>query len=148
MQVNITYADKDAEKQMLIATTGVEELEPKKLLTAKQLISAQKLIRSIPVGEQVIEAILTLVTNARPETSKLKTIKNSLAWGPGPRSSQAMMIACRSRAVLQGRLSPSIDDVKALAEPILKHRMNLNYSARADGNSLNKIIDELTRNLK
>ena len=84
----------------------------------------------------------------RPETSKLKTIKNSLAWGPGPRSSQAMMIACRSRAVLQGRLSPSIDDVKALAEPILKHRMNLNYSARADGNSLNKIIDELTRNLK
>ena len=148
MQVNITYADKDAEKQMLIATTGVEELEPKRLLTAKQLISAQKLIRSIPVGEQVIEAILTLVTNARPETSKLKTIKNSLAWGPGPRSSQAMMIACRSRAVLQGRLSPSIDDVKALAEPILKHRMNLNYSARADGNSLNKIIDELTKNLK
>ena len=58
------------------------------------------------------------------------------------------MIACRSRAVLQGRLSPSVDDVKALAEPILKHRMNLNYSARADGNSLTKIIDELTKNLK
>ena len=148
MQVNITYANKEAEKQMLIATTGVNEQEPKKLITAKQLISAQKLIRSIPVGEQVIEAILTLVTNARPETSKLKTIKNSLAWGPGPRSSQAMMIACRSRAVLHGRLSPSVDDVIALAEPILKHRMNINYSARADGNSLNKIIDELTKLIK
>ena len=84
----------------------------------------------------------------RVDPSKLKTIKNSLAWGPGPRSSQAMMIACRSRAVLHGRLSPSVDDVIALAEPILKHRMNLNYSARADGNSLNKIIDELTKLIK
>lgn len=148
MQINITYADKNAEKQMLIATTGTEELAPKKIISSKQLIAAQKLIRSIPVGDQVIEAILDLVTNARPETSKLKTVKNNLSWGPGPRASQSMMIACRARAVMQGRLAPSIDDVIALAEPILKHRMNLNYSARADGNSLSNIISELVRTLK
>ena len=148
MQINITYADKNAEKQMLIATTGTEELAPKKIISSKQLIAAQKLIRSIPVGDQVIEAILNLVTNARPETSKLKTVKNNLSWGPGPRASQSMMIACRARAVMQGRLAPSIDDVIALAEPILKHRMNLNYSARADGNSLSNIISELVRTLK
>ena len=148
MQINITYADKNAEKQMLIATTGTEELAPKKIISSKQLIAAQKLIRSIPVGDQVIEAILDLVTNARPETSKLKTVKNNLSWGPGPRASQSMMIACRARAVMQGRLTPSIDDVIALAEPILKHRMNLNYSARADGNSLSNIISELVRTLK
>ena len=120
----------------------------KKIISSKQLIAAQKLIRSIPVGDQVIEAILDLVTNARPETSKLKTVKNNLSWGPGPRASQSMMIACRARAVMQGRLTPSIDDVIALAEPILKHRMNLNYSARADGNSLSNIISELVRTLK
>jgi len=148
MQINITYADKNAEKQMLIATTGTKELEPKKIITSNQLIEAHKIIRSIPVGDQVIDAILNLVTNARPETSKLKIVKNSLSWGPGPRASQSMMMACRARAVIQGRLSPSIDDVIALAEPILKHRMNLNYSARADGNSLNNVISELVKNLK
>jgi MoxR-like ATPase len=148
MQINITYADKDAEKQMLIATTGTSELEPKKLISSKELVTAQKLIRSIPVGDQVIESILTLVTNARPETSKLKLIRDNLSWGPGPRASQSLMIACRARAVMQGRLVPSIDDVKALAEPILKHRMNLNYSAKADGNSLNNIINELVNLLK
>jgi len=148
MQINITYADKNAEKQMLIATTGTKELEPKKIITSNQLIEAHKIIRSIPVGDQVIDAILNLVTNARPETSKLKIVKNSLSWGPGPRASQSMMMACRARAVIQERLSPSIDDVIALAEPILKHRMNLNYSARADGNSLNNVISELVKNLK
>ena len=148
MQTNITYADKDSEKQMLIATTGTKELAPKKIISSNQLITAQKLIRSIPVGDQVIEAILTLVTNARPETSKLKIVKNSLSWGPGPRASQSLMIACRARAIMQERLSPSIDDVKALAEPILKHRMNLNYTARAEGNSLNNVISELVKLLK
>ena len=148
MQTNITYADKDSEKQMLIATTGTKELAPKKIISSNQLIAAQKLIRSIPVGDQVIEAILTLVTNARPETSKLKIVKNSLSWGPGPRASQSLMIACRARAIMQERLSPSIDDVKALAEPILKHRMNLNYTARAEGNSLNNVISELVKLLK
>jgi MoxR-like ATPase len=148
MQINITYADKKSEKQMLIATTGKEELAPKKIISSKQLIAAQNLIKSIPVGDQVVESILDLVTNARPETSKLKIVKNNLAWGPGPRASQSMMLACRARAVMQGRLTPSIDDVIALAEPILKHRMNLNYSARADGNSLSKVLSELVRNLK
>jgi len=148
MQINITYADKKSEKQMLIATTGKEELAPKKIISSKQLIAVQILIKSIPVGDQVVESILDLVTNARPETSKLKIVKNNLAWGPGPRASQSMMLACRARAVMQGRLTPSIDDVIALAEPILKHRMNLNYSARADGNSLSKVLSELVRNLK
>ena len=145
---NITYANKKSEKQMLIATTGKEELAPKKIISSKQLITAQNLIKSIPVGDQVVESILDLVTNARPETSKLKIVKNNLSWGPGPRASQSMMLACRARAVMQGRLTPSIDDVIALAEPILKHRMNLNYSARADGNSLSKVLSELVRTLK
>ena len=148
MQINITYPDKDAEKQMLIATTGIKDNEPKKIISSNNLIQAQNLIRSIPVGEKVIEAILNIVRNARPDTSSLKIIKNSLAWGPGPRASQALMTASRARAVLNGRLSPSIDDIINLAEPILKHRMNLNYSAKADGITLNNLIKELIKTIK
>ncbi len=148
MQINITYPDKDAEKQMLIATTGIKDNEPKKIISSNNLIQAQNLIRSIPVGEKVIEAILNIVRNARPDTSSLKIIKNSLSWGPGPRASQALMTASRARAVLNGRLSPSVDDVINLAEPILKHRMNLNYSAKADGITLNNLIKELIKTIK
>ncbi len=148
MQINITYPDKDSEKQMLIATTGIDEKDPKKVLSAKDLIKAQELIRSIPVGEKVIEAILTLVRNARPDTSNLKIVKNNLSWGPGPRASQAFMTATRARAIINGRISPSIDDVISLAEPILKHRMSLNYSAKAEGKTLNDILSELIKTIK
>jgi len=148
MQINITYPDKNSEKQMLIATTGIDEKKPKKVLSAKDLIKAQELIRSIPVGEKVIEAILTLVRNARPDTSNLKIVKNNLSWGPGPRASQAFMTATRARAIINGRISPSIDDVISLAEPILKHRMSLNYSAKAEGKTLNDILSELIKTIK
>jgi len=148
MQINITYPDKDSEKQMLIATTGIDEKDPKKVLSAKDLIKAQELIRSIPVGEKVIEAILTLVRNARPDTSNLKIVKNNLSWGPGPRASQAFMTATRARAIINGRISPSIDDVISLTEPILKHRMSLNYSAKAEGKTLNDILSELIKTIK
>ena len=148
MQINITYPDKNSEKQMLIATTGIDEKKPKKVLSAKDLIKAQELIRSIPVGEKVIEAILTLVRNARPNTSNLKIVKNNLSWGPGPRASQAFMTATRARAIINGRISPSIDDVISLAEPILKHRMSLNYSAKAEGKTLNDILSELIKTIK
>ena len=148
MQINITYPDKDSEKQMLIATTGIEEKDPKKVLSAEDLIKAQVLIRSIPVGEKVIESILTLVRNARPDTSNLKIVKNNLSWGPGPRASQAFMNATRARAIINGRISPSIDDVISLAEPILKHRMSLNYSAKAEGKTLNDILREIIKTIK
>ena len=148
MQINISYPEKDAEKQMLIATTGIKDISPKKIISSSNLIKAQELIRAIPVGEKVIEAILTLVRNARPNTSELNLIKDSLSWGPGPRASQALMTASRARAVLNGRLSPSIDDVVDLAEPVLKHRMNLNYTAKADGKTLNTILNELINTIK
>ena len=148
MQINISYPEKNAEKQMLLATTGIKDVSPKKIISSSNLIKAQELIRSIPVGEKVIEAILTLVRNARPNTSEISIIKDNLSWGPGPRASQALMTASRARAVLNGRLSPSVDDVIDLAEPILKHRMNLNYSAKADGKTLNTILDELIKSIK
>src|SRR5262249_34939491 len=111
--------------------------------STEDLIAAHKLVRQVPVGESVVNAILKLVRAGRPETTDLQDVKDQVAWGPGPRASQALMLASRARALLQGRLSPSVDDVLALARPVLQHRMALNFSARADGKSLPALIDKL-----
>ncbi|MEE8504822.1 MAG: MoxR family ATPase [Kiloniellales bacterium] len=143
MQIDVLYPDKGTERQIMIATTGIEDERPARVMTAKELIEAHRLIRRIPVGDSVVEAILTLVRSGRPDSTELPDIKKHMSWGPGPRASQALMLACRARAVLEGRLSPSVDDVLALAHPILRHRMALNFSARADGVTMDQVIDKL-----
>ncbi|ONG48944.1 AAA family ATPase [Pseudoroseomonas deserti] len=147
LEVEVTYPDAAAERAMLLATTGAAEAKAEAALTAAELLSAQALIRRIPVGEQVLDAILALVRGARPETATLPAVRQHLAWGPGPRAAQALMLACRARAVLDGRLAPSVEDVIALAEPVLRHRMALNFSARADGVKLADVIDALKASL-
>jgi MoxR-like ATPase len=140
LQVDVGYPDLESERQVLIATTGVEEAEPKQVMTAKALLKAQRTIRRVPVGESVVEAILTLVRSGRPETTTLEDVREHVAWAPGPRASQALMLAIRARAVLDGRLTPSVDDVLALAAPVLRHRMALNFAARADGVTVEQVI--------
>ncbi|NOG72942.1 MoxR family ATPase [Roseicella sp. DB1501] len=147
LEVEITYPDEAAERAMLLATTGAQDARPMPALTAAELISAQALIRRIPVGEGVLDAILRLVRGARPETSSLPGIGKQLAWGPGPRAAQALMLATRARAVLDGRLAPSVEDVLALAAPVLRHRMALNFSARAEGVAVADVIETLKAQL-
>ena len=143
MQIDITYTDHDAERRMLIATTGTEEAPPVEAMTGADLVEAQRLLRRIPVGESVVEAILGLVRSGRPDSSDIDEVRRHVAWGPGPRASQALMLAVRGRAILDGRLSPSVDDVVALAGPILRHRMALNFAARAEGVVIGQVIDRL-----
>jgi MoxR-like ATPase len=145
MQVDIHYPDLEAERQIILRTTGLEAPEPKQILNGDDLVAAQKLVKQVPVGESVVNAILKLVRAGRPETTSLAEVKERVAWGPGPRASQALMQAVRARALLQGRLAPSIDDVLALARPVLQHRMALNFGARADGHTLASVIDLLCR---
>jgi MoxR-like ATPase len=147
MQVDISYPSFEAERQIILRTTGVETPEPQQVLTAADLANAQKLVRQVPVGESVVNAILKLVRAGRPETTDIKEVKEQVAWGPGPRASQALMQAVRARALLQGRLSPSVDDVLALARPVLQHRMALNFGARADGFTLPALIETLCRRI-
>ncbi|MEM7169325.1 MAG: MoxR family ATPase [Pseudomonadota bacterium] len=144
LQIDVTYPDLEAERQMLIATTGVTSSDALQVMKADELMGAQRLVRRIPVGETVVEAILTIVRNGRPDSSDHPEVRDSVAWGPGPRASQALMLAVRARALIDGRLAPSIDDVVALAGPVLRHRMNLNFAARADGITLDDIIARLT----
>jgi MoxR-like ATPase len=142
MQIDVLYPDRDAERRIVFETTGVEEAKPKQAMTADELIAAQRLVRRLPVGESVIGAILTLVRSARPGPDA-GDIGKLIAWGPSPRASQSLMLLTRARALLDGRLSPSIDDVVALAEPVLKHRMALTFAARADGETVEGVIGKL-----
>ncbi len=148
LQIDVGYPDIDSERRMLIATTGVAEDVAVAAMTSTELAAAQRLVRRVPVGESVVEAILSLVRSGRPEDSDVDETKRHVAWGPGPRASQALMLACRARALLEGRLSPSIDDVVALAPPVLRHRMALNFAARADGITMTRIIDRLVAPLQ
>jgi MoxR-like ATPase len=147
IQINVGYPDLEAERHMLLATTGATEAKAERVLSAEELMAAQRLIRRVPVGESVVEAILDMVRAGRPETSPVSEVQRSVAWGPGPRASQALMLAARARAVLDGRLSPSIDDVAALAGPVLRHRMALSFAARADGVTLDRIVELLVERL-
>ncbi len=147
MQIDIDYPDLDAERRMLLATTGSENITPKATMNAETLLAAQALVRRLPVGDAVVTAILDLVRAARPQTSDNDVVRKNIAWGPGPRASQALMLAVRARALIQGRLAPSLDDVAALALPILVHRMALNFSARAEGVEMASIINLLRSRL-
>src|SRR5881398_2204640 len=141
MEIDVDYPDREAERRILFETTGAEETLAKAAMNAEILVAAQRLVRRLPVGDSVVEAILSLVRSARPnpdgDGDKL------IAWGPGPRASQSLMLAVRARALLDGRLAPSIDDVLDLADPILKHRMALTFSARAEGRTIPDVIRQL-----
>ena len=147
LEVEVTYPDLASERSMLIATTGTSETPPTQALTAETLLNAQRLVRQMPVGDSVLDAILTLVRNGRPESSTEPLVTENIAWGPGPRAAQALMLTCRARALLDGRLAPSIEDVIELAPPVLRHRMALTYEARARGVTLGTIIARLTERL-
>ncbi|GGH28748.1 ATPase AAA [Alsobacter metallidurans] len=142
MQIDVGYPDAATERRILLETTGDAPARPKAAMTADDLLAAQRLLRRLPVGESVVEAILHLVRSARPGEGD-PAIAGHLAWGPGPRAGQSLMLAVRARALVQGRLAPSLDDVAALAEPVLKHRMALTFAARAEGESISGLIRRL-----
>ncbi len=147
LEIRITYPEAADERAMLIATTGAAEARPAQAMDAATLMAAQNLIRRVPVGASVVDGILGLVRAGRPESSDDETIRRHVAWGPGPRAAQALMLAARARAILDSRLSPSLDDVAALAPAVLRHRMALTFSARADGITLESVIARLIARL-
>lgn len=143
MQIDIDYPSESAERQMLIETTGTSEREAIQVLNAEDLAKATDLVRRMPIGDSVVDGILRLVRSARPGDNDNSAMVDKIAWGPGPRASQALMLATRARALIQGRVAPSLDDVVALAAPVLRHRMALTFAARAEGTTLEGIINDL-----
>ena len=147
MQIDVLYPDRAAERRILIETTGETEAKAKAVMNAEDLMSIQRLVRRLPVGESIVEAILDIVRSARPGEGDA-AITRHIAWGPGPRAAQALMLASRARALVDGRLSPSLDDVVALATPVLKHRMALTFAARAEGETIPGVISRLTERFR
>jgi MoxR-like ATPase len=147
MEIDVDYPDHDAERKILFDTTGAEEARIKPAMTADELMVAQRLVRQLPVGDQVVDAILKLVRSARPGTGIDQELDDMIAWGPGPRASQALMLAVRAKAMIEGRLAPSVDDVVDLAEPVLKHRMALTFAARAEGVDMSDMVARLVEPL-
>jgi len=144
LQIDVDYPDLEAERQMLLATTGTTEDRPRPAMNFAELQAAQRLVRRIPVGESVVEAILSLVRSGRPDETDLDGVRRFVSWGPGPRASQALMLACRARALIDGRFSPSIDDVLALAPPVLRHRMAVSFAGRAEGVTVARVVEQIS----
>ena len=142
VRIDVGYPDLATEREILQATTGEAEDSVTNVFSAEELLAAQTLLRRMPVGEGVMESILALVRAFRPdEADASERVRESVAWGPGPRASQAFMLTVRARALLQGRLAPDLSDVIAMAKPVLKHRMALNFAALARGESLDGLIE-------
>ena len=142
-QIDIGYPSTIDERSMILATTGTEEEKPETVFNSEEVLQAQTLIRRLPIGQKVVDGILSLVQTGRPEQSSLASVKKHVSWGPGPRASQALMIASRAKALLEGRYAPSLEDVLELAPAVLKHRMALHFSARAEGLTIEEIIQEV-----
>lgn len=148
VQIDVDYPDRATERNILLATTGSEEQTSEQVFEAAELVAAQKVLRRMPVGDKVVDLILDIVRACRPEESSAsQSIRNSVSWGPGPRAAQALMLAVRARALIDGRLAPSSDDVVALTRPVLSHRMALSFAARARGESLAALIDDVTQSV-
>ena len=148
VQIDVPYPDRGTERDILIATTGTEEETSTAVFTADELLAAQTLLRRMPVGDAIVEMILDLVRACRPDDeSAPDVVKNAVSWGPGPRAAQALMLTVRAEALLRGRLVPSAEDVRAMAAPVLTHRMALSFAARARGENLASVIDQVASDI-
>lgn len=148
LQINVGYPKADDERRMMLATTGAAEEIPTTVMNTEGVITAQRIIRQLPISQNVVDGILNLVQSGRPEQTKIADVKKFVKWGPGPRAAQSFMLAVRARALLEGRYAPSLDDVIALAPSILQHRMDLHFAARAEGRTLDGIIAAMCEGVK
>jgi MoxR-like ATPase len=144
LQIDVPYPDRDQEKAILLATTGAEDAQASAVFTAQGLLRAQEVVRLMPVGDMVVESVLDLVRACRPDDPTApEAVAQQVSWGPGPRAAQALILAAKALALMDGRLSPSLQDVARLARPVLVHRMALGFAARAQGADLRALIDQV-----
>ena len=140
----VDYPSYDEELEIVKKTTSDVKEKPDVVLTSDQIIAYQDLIRRIPVADNVLEYAVNLVNSTRVNNEKAPEItKKYITWGAGPRASQYLIVGAKCYAAIQGKYSPDIEDVKAIAKPILRHRLVRNYRAEAEGYSMDRIISEL-----
>jgi MoxR-like ATPase len=144
LHINLDYPSKDEERQIVKSTTGEALPEPKGLFTPKEILGYQQAVRALPLSDHVLDYAVDMVRRTRPGTPDSRDkITQWVAWGAGPRASQNLILAAKARAALEGRLTPAEDDVKAVALPVLSHRILLSFAAEAEGIRVQDIIKEL-----
>ena len=142
--ISLDYPSFSEEMQVVKSTTGTTQVAVKHILNAAQIIEFQQLVRNIPVTDNVLEYAVKLVAKTRPNGEfAAPQVKRLLNWGAGPRASQYLVLGAKCHAVLNGKYSPDIEDVRAVAKPILRHRIVRSYHAEADGLSTDDIIEQL-----
>ena len=142
--VILDYPQFDEEIKIVKQTTSDYSSSVKKIMNAEEIVFYQNILRKIPVNDNVIEYAVGLVAKTRPETDMAsEKIKEYISWGAGPRASQFMLLGAKCYAAINGKYSPDIEDVKAVAKPILRHRIVRNYKAEAEGISVDNIIENL-----
>jgi len=144
VKIDVDYPDRETERAIVLATTGGAEAEARAVFDPETMMAAQAVVRRMPVGDGVVDLILDLVRACRPDNPDAPdSVRKHVAWGPGPRAAQALMLLARAQALLEGRLAPDQSDVIRLARPVLGHRMALSFAARAEGVMLENVIDEV-----
>jgi len=145
----LNYPSREEEIQIVKSTTSAAAADVRKVLSADDIVFYQELVRRVPVSDNVIGYAVNLVTMTRPdEPSVPKFIKDWIRWGAGPRASQYLILGAKARAILSGRPMPDIDDVRAVARPVLRHRLVTNFSAEAEGVGTVDIVDKLLEQVK
>jgi MoxR-like ATPase len=140
----VDYPSFAEEMAIVKSTTSNQNVTLNAIISGEEIVAYQQLIRRIPVADNVLEYAVKLVAKTRiNDLSAPKITKDYLTWGAGPRASQYLILGAKTHAALQGKFSPDIEDVKAIATPILRHRLVKNYRAEAEGYSIDKIISEL-----
>ena len=148
MNIDISYPDQSAERKILNLSNEKTDASPKNVLSSNELLEIQNFVKDIPVGESVVQYILNIIKQSRPETSEVKSVKENILWGPSPRASLALMTTCRAKAFLENRYSPSVFDVQSLVKPILSHRLKLNISAKSENVNIEEILDDVISHTK
>ena len=148
MNIRISYPDQSAERKILNLSNEKTDASPKNILSSNELLEIQNFVKDIPVGESVVQYILNIIKQSRPETSEVKSVKENILWGPSPRASLALMTTCRAKAFLENRYSPSVFDVQSLVKPILSHRLKLNISAKSENVNIEEILDDVISHTK
>ncbi len=140
----VNYPSLEEEKQIVKTTTGGREASLKIVLDAARIMQLQKLVREVPVADNVVDFAVHLTRKTRPnENGAPPFIKDWISWGAGPRASQYLILGAKTRAILDGRPTPDIDDVRAVATPVLRHRLVTNFNADAEGVDAVKIVERL-----
>jgi MoxR-like ATPase len=142
--VNIGYPDKNEEVEIVKTTTSAYQVELDKVISGREFLDLQKLVRRMPVSDDVIGSTVKLVSMTRPDNPEApELVKKYVAWGAGPRASQYLVLGAKAKAALAGRFSPGFGDVMAVAHPVLRHRIITNFAAEAEGIQSDAIIDTL-----